>query len=94
MEGRINIITPGPTPNNFLTVPNKLLQRFWPQEGAATHHCLGDAVLLSDITEVSGATGLEPDVVPKLSIVLRRENNIHATFLRNNPARDGFKKVF
>lgn len=38
--------------------------------GAMTHQRFGKAVLLSNITEVSRAAGLKPDVLPKLSIVL------------------------
>lgn len=42
----------------------------WPQGGAKTHQGFGKAVLFSNITEVSGAAGLEPDVFPVRSIVL------------------------
>lgn len=38
--------------------------------GATTHQWFGKAVLLSNITEVSGAAGLKPDVFPELSVVL------------------------
>lgn len=34
------------------------------------HQWFGNAIFLSNITEISRAAGLEPDVVPKLSIVL------------------------
>lgn len=41
-----------------------------PQGEAVTHQGLGHAELLPDVAEVSGAAGLEPDVIPKLGIVL------------------------
>lgn len=35
-----------------------------------THQGLGHAELLPDVAEVSRAAGLEPDVIPKLGVVL------------------------
>lgn len=43
-----------------------------------THQRLSDAVLLSNITEVSRDTGLKPDVVPILGIILWQKQ--HTTF--------------
>ncbi len=41
--------------------------------GAMTHQGSSDAVLFTNVTEVSRATGLEPDVVSKLGVVLQRK---------------------
>lgn len=38
---------------------------------AETHQGLGDAVLLADITKICRPTGLKPDVVPDLGVVLK-----------------------
>lgn len=49
----------------------------WPQGGALAHQCFGDTVLLSYVAEISGAAGLEPDVIPELSVVLSTGTTVY-----------------